>query len=101
MEMEGSWLAIFPSIFVICLIHRAIVNNIPGMGRVLGGILVEIWVSFFEIWGVVGDPSKYWAKNTPGKTDGWHGWLSLMDGINGQQIKSGKLQKPLEFIIGN
>jgi hypothetical protein len=48
MDMEGSWLAIFPSLFVICLIHRAIVNNIPGMGRVFGGILVEIWVSFLK-----------------------------------------------------
>jgi hypothetical protein len=79
----------------------AILNNIPGMWRAFGGKFDGKLDEFFEILGVVGESLKSRSKNTPGKTDGRNGWLSIMVEIIRQQIGSGKLQKMLAFTIGN
>jgi hypothetical protein len=93
MEMEGSWLAIFPSLFVICLIHRAIVNNIPGMGRVFGGILVEIWVSFLKFGAWLVTLQNIGQRTPPVKLtvgmDGSPSWMELMDNkLNQENCKN-------------
>ena len=62
MEMARLWLAVFPSIIVAFFIHRAIVNNISGMRRVLGGNLMGNWVSFAEIWELLVTPQNLMTK---------------------------------------
>ena len=62
MEMERLWLAVFPSIIVAFFIHRAIVNNIPGMRRVFGGNLIGNRVSFAEIWEWLVTPQNLMTK---------------------------------------
>ena len=100
MEMEGSCVAVFPSIIVICFIHMAIVNNIPGMGRVFGGNLMGNWVSFAEIWEWLVTPQNLMTKTPLVKLmvemDG-----SLRGGTDRKQLDTGKEQKLLEFTIGD
>ena len=79
--------------FVICLIHRAIVNNIPGMGRVFGGILVEIWVSVLKFGAWLVTLQNTGQRTPPVKLtvgmDGSPSWMELIDNkLNQENCKN-------------
>ena len=90
MEMEGSFVAVFPSIIIICFIYMAIVNNIPGMGRVFGRNLMGNWVSFAEIWEWLVTPQNLMTKSPLVKlTVGMDGSLSRLE-LTENNFKQGK-----------
>ena len=70
----------------------AIVNNIPGMGRVFGGNLMGNWVSFLKIWEWMVTPQNLEQKTPLVKLtvemDGSLSWLeSIEDNLTQEKNK--------------